>query len=232
MHEGLPSPGFWGRLSDGERAALRAQGRQAAFSRGMTLCLEGDPSTHVLILLAGWVKVLSSTADGNEIVLALRGPGDLIGDRAADLGGYRTATVRALERVEALTIVAGRFAAFLDAHQGAAHLFRRVMVERQHETDRNLRARMETSGAQRLARLLLDLVVRCGEATEHGTTLAVPLSQADLASWAGVSRATLTRALHQWRERGIVSTRRGRMTITNMAVLRRIGRVGRSDGGA
>ncbi|MGE5291430.1 MAG: Crp/Fnr family transcriptional regulator [Micromonosporaceae bacterium] len=230
MHEAPPSPGFWGCLSDGERAALRAQGRETAFSRGMTLCLEGDPSTHVLILLAGWVKVLSSTADGNEIVLALRGPGDVIGDQAANLGGYRTATVRALVRVEALTVVAGRFSAFLDAHPGAARLFRRVMVERQHETDQNLRGRMETSGAQRLARLLLDLAVRCGESTGHGVTLAVPLSQADLASWAGVSRATLTRALHQWRERGIVSTRRGRMTITNVAALRRIGRVARGDG--
>jgi CRP/FNR family cyclic AMP-dependent transcriptional regulator len=224
MHAATSSPGFWGCLSGGERAALSAQGRETAFSRGMTLCLEGDPSTHVLILLAGWVKVLSSTRDGSEVVLALRGPGDVIGEQAADLDGYRTATVRALMRVEALTIVAARFAAFLESHPNALHAYHRVMAERQRELNENLRGRMETSGAQRLARLLLDLAARCGEETERGVRLAVPLSQADLASWAGMSRATMTRALHQWRQRGIVSTLQGRMTITDVAALQRIGR--------
>ncbi len=81
---------------------------------------------------------------------------------------------------------------------------------------------METSGAQRLARLLLELAQRCGETTGQGVTLAVPLSQTDLASWVGVSRATVTRALRQWRERKLVSTRQGHMTIIDTAALRRI----------
>jgi CRP/FNR family transcriptional regulator, cyclic AMP receptor protein len=232
MHGATSSSGFWGCLSDSERAALSAQGRETAFSRGMTLCLEGDPSTHVFILLAGWVKVLSSTREGSEVVLALRGPGDVIGEQAADLDGYRTATVRALMRVEALTVMAARFAAFLESHPNAVRVYRRVMAQRQRELNENLRGRVETSGAQRLARLLLDLAARCGERTDHGVRLAVPLSQTDLASWAGMSRATMTRALHQWRQRGIVSTRQGRTTITDMPALRRIGGVGPADGGA
>jgi CRP/FNR family transcriptional regulator, cyclic AMP receptor protein len=199
MGKAAPAPGFWQYLGNAERVALSAMGRETAFARGMTLCLEGDPSTHVFILLAGWVKVISSTAKGGEIVLALRRAGDLIGDEAAALDGYRTATVRALMPVEALTIAAARFTAFLDAYPSATGAYRRVMAERQHELAVNMRGRMETSGAQRLARLLLDLAARCGDSTEHGVRLAVPLSQADLASWAGMSRATLVRALHQWR---------------------------------
>jgi CRP/FNR family transcriptional regulator, cyclic AMP receptor protein len=226
MHEAPPSVGFWGLLGDGERVALRARGREAVFARGMTLCLEGDPSTHLFILLSGWTKVLSATMEGHEIVLALRGPGDLIGDRAADLDGYRTATIRALMRVDALIVLAERFTAFLDAYPAAVRAYRRAMTQRQRELDDNLRGRMESSGAERLARLLLQLAVRCGEETRYGVTLAVPLSQADLASWVGVSRATVTRALHQWRQRGVVSTRHGRMAITDVAALRRIGRIG------
>lgn len=219
-----PTTGFWTSLSDGERAALSARGRESAFARGTPLCMEGDPSTHVLVLLTGWVKVLSSTMEGHEIVLALRGPGDVIGELASDLGGYRTATVRALLRVEALIVGADRFNAFLDAHPGAVHVYRRVMAERQHELNRSLRTRMESSGAERFARLLLDLARRCGQVTADGVTLAVPLSQADLASWVGVSRATVTRALHEWRERKLVSTRDGRMIIIDPVALRRIGR--------
>ena len=163
------------------------------------------------------------------MVLALRGPGDVIGELATDLGGYRTATVRALMQVEALTLGADRFDGFLEAHPSAVRVYRRVMAERQHELGQVLRTRMDSSGAQRLARLLLDLAGRCGRITEDGVTLAVPLSQADLASWVGVSRATVTRALHAWRERKLVSTSQGRLTIIQPAVLRRIAGVRVAD---
>ncbi len=195
------------------------------FGRGTPLCMEGDPSTHLLVLLAGWAKVISSTMEGHEMVLALRGPGDVIGELAGDLAGYRTATVRALMTIEALLIGADRFNAFLDAHQGAVRAYRKVMSARQHELGQNLRTRMESSGAQRLARLLLDLADRCGRQTERGVALAVPLSQADLASWVGVSRATVTRALQDWRRRGLVSTQPGVITIMDADTLQRIGGV-------
>jgi CRP/FNR family transcriptional regulator, cyclic AMP receptor protein len=195
------------------------------FGRGTPLCMEGDPSTHLLVLLAGWAKVISSTVEGHEMFLALRGPGDVIGELAGDLAGYRTATVRALMTIEALLIGADRFNAFLDAHPGAVRAYRRVMAARQHELGQNLRTRMESSGAQRLARLLLDLADRCGRQTERGVALAVPLSQADLASWVGVSRATVTRALQDWRRRRLVSTQPGVITIMDADTLQRIGGV-------
>jgi CRP-like cAMP-binding protein len=216
--------GFWESISDNERMVLSNQGRESLFTRGMPLCLEGDASTHILILLTGWAKVLSTTIEGHEIVLGLRGPGDIVGELAADLGGYRTATVRAIVPVHALSAGVDRFIAFLDAHPAAAHAYRKAMAERQRESTENLRGRIESSGAQRLARLMLDLAARCGAMTEQGVTLMIPLSQADLATWVGVSRATVTRALRQWRDRGVVSTAQGHTTITDVATLRRIGR--------
>jgi CRP/FNR family transcriptional regulator, cyclic AMP receptor protein len=219
-----PTTGFWAALSDGERAVLSARGRESVFPRGTSLCREGDPSTHVMVLLSGWTKVISSTLEGHEMVLALRGPGDVIGELATDLGGYRTATIRALMPVEALLVSADRFNAFLEENSRALRVYRRVMAERQHELDQSLRTRIESSGAQRLARLLLDLAGRCGLATDDGVLVAVPLSQADLASWVGVSRATVTRALREGRERKIISTGQGRMTIIDPATLRRIGK--------
>jgi CRP/FNR family transcriptional regulator, cyclic AMP receptor protein len=230
MDQVPPNAGFWASLADADRAALQAQGRAATYARGTPLCMEGDPSTHVLVLLAGWTKVISATLEGHEMVLALRGPGDVVGELATDLGGHRTATVRALMPVQALLISADRFNRFLEAHPGATRVYRRVMAERQHELDQNLRTRVESSGAQRLARLLLELAERCGQVTGNGVTLAVPLSQTDLASLVGVSRATVTRALHGWRERKLVTTQHGRMTIVDSATLRRIGRAPASGG--
>src|ERR1700685_4392966 len=91
--------GFWTLLSEDERAALSDLGMRKDYPVGATLCLEGDPNTHVFILLRGWVKVLSATNEGHEIVLALRGEGDLVGETAGETTGRRNATIRAIDVV-------------------------------------------------------------------------------------------------------------------------------------
>ena len=79
-----------------------------------------------------------------------------------------------------------------------------------------------TNGAQRLARLLLDLAARHGIETGGGVHVAMPLTQEELASLAGASRATVTRALSNWRRRGIIRTGQRDITITGLAALRKI----------
>lgn len=222
MPESPSSAGFWGALTAPDRDGLRALGRISVFPPGAALCLEGEPATHLFVLLSGWVKILSASRDGSEIMLALRGHGDVIGELAAQLEGYRTATVRAAVRTEALAVISDRFGAFLDTHPGADRAFHRAMARRGRESDDSLLDRASSSGAQRLARRLLDLVARCGEPTAGGMALTVPLSQAELASWIGVTRATVTRALQQWRRRGLVATGHGRITVADAAGLRRV----------
>lgn len=224
MQKARLSTGFWGALNDRDQTALSARGRTSVFGRGEPLCIEGDPLTHLYVLLAGWAKVVSATMEGQDVVLALRGPGDVIGELAGELDGRRTATVRAIVPVRTISVLAAHFMAFLDTHPHAERAYRHVLAERIRETGDDLRARVETSGSQRLARRLLELADRCGVPAQHGITLGIPLSQADLASWVGVSRATATRALHQWRERGLISSHHGQLTITDRAALRRISR--------
>jgi len=72
--------GFWDALTDGEREHLRTSGQISVFGRGVPVATEGDPSARVFVILSGWTKVVASTADGREAILALRGPGDVIGE--------------------------------------------------------------------------------------------------------------------------------------------------------
>ena len=85
-----------------------------------------------------------------------------------------------------------------------------------------LRSHSVTNGAQRLARLLLDLAARHGIQTDRGVHVAMPLTQVELASMAGMSRATVTRALSNWRRRSIIRTGQRDLTITDLGALRRI----------
>lgn len=216
-----PAQGFWARLTQEERTALAGLGRTAAFPAGAVLCFEGDPATHVYVLLEGWVKILGVTRDGRELVLALRGDGDTVGEVAGETTGYRTATVQAVGHVRALIVTYERFSAFLDAHAGAGHAFRRMVTRRWTDAETMLRNRSVTNGAQRLAALLLKLADRHGD-TEHEAPTVTMLTQEELASLAGASRATVTRALSNWRQRGIIRTGQRGLTITDLKTLRKI----------
>jgi CRP/FNR family transcriptional regulator, cyclic AMP receptor protein len=217
-----PAQGFWAVLEDEERASLADLGRITVYPPGAVMCVEGDPATHVFVLVEGWVKILSVTRDGHELTLALRGQGDVIGEIAGETSGHRTATVQAIGTVRALIVAYEKFSSFLDSHLGAGHAYRRMFAQRWNDTDTLLRSRSVTSGAQRLARLLLDLAARHGVTAGREVHVAMPLTQVELASMAGTSRATVTRALSNWRRRGIIRTGQRDVTITDLAALRKI----------
>ncbi len=214
--------GFWALLSRAERDALWDLGLPRDYPPGETLCLEGDPSTHVFVLLAGWVKILSATSDGHEMVLALRGDGDIAGEIAGETTGRRNATIRAIDRVRALIVRHDKFSSFLDANPGADRAFRRVVTQKWNDADTKLRRHAVTTGGQRLASLLLDLAERHGREADGVIHLVMPLSQEELASLAGTSRATVTRAFGNWRKRRLIRTGHRRITILDPAGLRKV----------
>jgi CRP/FNR family transcriptional regulator, cyclic AMP receptor protein len=222
MQRMVSGQGFWGLLTPSERQVLSGLGRTSVFPSGATMCVEGEPATHVFFLMAGWVKILSTTNDGREIVLALRGDGDIVGDIAGATTGHRTATIQAVDKVQALIVRYDTFSSFLDASPGASRAYRRVVTQKWNDADATLRSRAVTTGGQRLAGLLLELAGRHGRGTDGVIHLVMPLSQEELASLAGTSRATVTRALSNWRKRGFIRTGQRRVTIIDATGLRQV----------
>jgi CRP-like cAMP-binding protein len=215
LHGTGPAQGFWPLLSDDERTVLAGLGRTNVYPPGAVMFVEGDPSTHVFVLVDGWVKIVGVTSDGHELTLALRGRGDTVGEVAGETTGYRSATVQAVGTVRALIVPYERFSSFLDSHDGADRAYRRMVTRRWNDAESMLRARSVTSGAQRLAGLLLELA-------DSELQTAMTLTQEELASLTGASRATVTRALSNWRRRGIIRTGQRDITITDPGALRKI----------
>jgi CRP-like cAMP-binding protein len=221
-HGTPPAQGFWAQLTDEERAVLADLGRITVYPPGSVMCVEGDPATHVFVLVDGWVKVLGVTSDGHEMVLALRGRGETVGEMAGETTGHRTATVQAVGTVRALIVAYEKFSSFLDDHAGAARAYRRMVTRRWSEAEWMLRTRSVTSGAQRLAVLLLELAGWRDSEQDPAARTAMMLTQEELASLTGASRATVTRALGNWRRRGIIRTGQRDITITDLGALRKI----------
>jgi CRP/FNR family cyclic AMP-dependent transcriptional regulator len=211
-------PGFWGLLGEADRRDLLSAGRPRVFAPDTVLCLEGEPTTHVFVLLAGWVKVSADSYEGRGVLQALRGGGDVVGEIAGQVTGYRTATVRAAGTVRALLVASEQFWSLLDTHSAVAQAFRQATAEWQQAAYAQQRSLTLYNGPQRLAGLLLDLA----DQQRRVGGGPPPLSQEDLASLIGASRSTVTRALHAWRSRQIIGTDQRRTEILDRARLLRL----------
>ncbi|MFI6393443.1 Crp/Fnr family transcriptional regulator [Nonomuraea sp. NPDC050547] len=215
-----PEPGeFTSLLTPEEIAALRAAGRPRRWERGTTVMTEGDTSDWVLVLTEGRVKCSSHTSSGTEVVLAIRGPGALIGEMSSIDGWPRSATVTALEPIEG--IVVRDFPAYLREHGRVAVLLMQSVTEKLRDADRKRieYGAFDTTG--RVATRLIELAERYGEKTNSGVRVALPLSQDELAGWTGASREAVSKALRSLRDRGLIETGRRRVIIHDLEGLRK-----------
>ncbi|GAA2453389.1 Crp/Fnr family transcriptional regulator [Actinomadura vinacea] len=216
--------GFWDALDDTQRAALRHVSRPRTYPAKKPLCYQGDESDHIIIIEDGWAKVTSATEDGHDVVLAVRGPGDLVCESAVLGSRLRSATVTALSPVRALVVPAARFTGFLDAHSVVWRLVSGTFVRRLDDADQRLQAHVAAKGAQRLALLLSNLAELSARhappAPDGSIEIAPPLSQEELGSWMDASRETVARALNSLRTLGLVRTGWRRITVVDLPGLR------------
>jgi CRP/FNR family transcriptional regulator, cyclic AMP receptor protein len=214
---------FWNALADPERDALSAAGVEEVFRAGAVLCRAGEDTSQVMIIDSGWVKVSVRDGPGSaEKILAVRGQGDVVGERAALTTGVRSATVTALDEVSAMVVPAERFAEFLRGHPRAAEVLERQVTERREEDRARLFPGERAGPERRLAWLLLDLAQRRG-GYQHtsAAVFTLPMSQTELADWAGTSADAVGRFLRSWRDRGIIarSERSRRLTVIDLGGL-------------
>jgi len=218
-----PTPSSDSYLSEGDLDALRAAGRRRRFPRGSILVLEGSDPEEVLLLESGRVKVGYETADGREVLLAVRGPGAVLGELSALDGEPRVATVTAIEDVEATTVSVSGFHEFLRGRPDATLSLLRTLTRRLRESDRKRVEFAAWDTVGRVARLLLELAAEHGEelADGGGVRINLPLSQQELAAWTASSREAVNKALRALRARGWVTTHRRAIVILDIRALQR-----------
>jgi CRP/FNR family transcriptional regulator, cyclic AMP receptor protein len=200
--------------------ALRRDGRVIQIRRGQALFVEGDRAERVFLLQRGWVVLSCVGPGGREVVVAVSGPGDVIGELSAFDERPRSATALAAEEVEAVVASSGVLTRALD-NLGAAHELIGVLTSRLRDDTRKLVEFATLSTLGRIAWRLLELADRFGEPVPEGLAVPLPLSQDQLASWCGASREAAVRSLRSLRTLGIISTGRRQVVILDLDGLRR-----------
>lgn len=213
---------FLARLEREDRTALLSLGRTLRYEPRTALIHQAEPSAHVLLLLHGWTKVTATAANGYEALLALRGPGDIIGESAALTGRPRSATVTALEPVNAAAVEHDRFRSFLTRCPQASLQLLSLVSDRTRAADRRRLEFASLTVRERFAALLLELARAHGHRTDEGIDLGVPLSKQELAGSVGASRDMVNKLLGELRRRGVVTTGRRSTVLLRPDILRQM----------
>lgn len=205
----------------GAVALLRAEGRPRRFRTGATLFHEGDHSDWIGLVTKGRVKISCYGADGRERLVAVVGPGELLGELSAIDGEPRSATATSLDPLEVSVVTAEEFVALLEQHPAATLGILRSIIGRLRDSDKR---RMEFGALDtvgRVARLIVELAERYGEEGDGVIRIGLPLSQEELAGWAGASREAVVKALRQLRARGWIETARREISVLDLPALSR-----------
>jgi CRP-like cAMP-binding protein len=216
----LESESFAAALAEEDWLALQGCGHRRAVERGTVIMYEGEPGDRVVVLLAGHVKVTTTGDHGQETLLSIRGPGDVLGELSFLDDQPRLSTVTTLEQTEILSILAGEFGRFLDERPRVALVILRILSARFRDASRKRAQFRELDTVGRLAARLVELSERYGEVSPEGTIIALPLTQEELGAWTGASHAGVAKALQTLRDLGWIDTHRKRIVVRHIDALR------------
>ncbi|GLW93961.1 Crp/Fnr family transcriptional regulator [Actinokineospora globicatena] len=173
-------------------AAVVAAGTARAYPPGAALLRQGEPGGQVLALLRGRVRVMVDDGSGAQLLVSVRGPGDLVGELAPAACVARTASVVALDQCTAVALSSAALDAAV-AGGGAVREYLRIklvaMVDQVPVAHASSRARV--------ARLLLEVIDHGDEGDRR-----VPLSQEAIARALGMARSTVAEQIADLRRCG------------------------------
>lgn len=206
-------------LPENVRARLAEAGRIRTFQKNSYLFTSGEFCTEVFCILSGSVRLLLTSAIGQEYAVTDCDEGTwlggefLSGENPARLDAQInvTATVMSLPRTLVLEIANQHPQVFKSLFADYMTRFGGVMRLLQGMAFYPLRAR--------LAGWMIELLEKHGQQEEAGVYLETQLSQNDLAKLSLGSRQRINKILGEWRESGIVELIGARYLVRDMDAL-------------
>lgn len=199
------------------RPAVRAFAeltREQRFAKGSLIVSEGDPGDALYVVRSGEVKVVLIGEDGREVILNVLGVGDHFGELALIDGRTRSAHVVSTSVSSLLVLRRADF-------RRQVELSPSVAWELMIELSRRLRQADGTIGSL----VLLDVPGRVAKVLlEHATpgepaSLVKQLTHQTIAHMVGASRETVSRAMAEFQETGIITVTRRVVSIVNRRAL-------------
>jgi len=202
--------------------SLFAKARPLSLKADQTLFMAGDEGDGCYRVEEGLLKASMAAPAGGERILAILGPGSVVGELSMIDGGPRSASVTALRDSKLSFIGRTAFEAFGESRPDLYRHVATLLSRRLRDTDDALVATNFLSVKGRVARALLSLAEAFGRDIGQGRTLIrQKVSQSDLAAMAGIALENVSRVLNDWVSRSLVSRLAGYSCLIDGADLQR-----------
>src|SRR3954447_14568598 len=211
------------RLLDGvpeeEVQHLMSVARRRTFTRNEIVFHQGDPADSMHMIRRGRFGVRIRTAIGDVATIAIVGAGDAFGELAL-VGDEtdRSATVVSLERSETVSISRPDLERLRRDQPQVNNLLVKLLAARIRRTNELLAEALYVSADKRVLHRLRELAELYSR--DEGGVQVIPLTQEEIATLAGTSRATVNRVLRAAEKAGALVLTRGRTTVLDAARLR------------
>jgi CRP/FNR family transcriptional regulator, cyclic AMP receptor protein len=217
-HQGLGSP--FQHLEPDIIASLQELMHISSLEPGEVIFSQGSQASDVFIVVTGRIKVIRTSLDGHAIILCMPGPGDFfcplpVIDHGPHLGLAQAITHVTLQKIESEDFLAlcEKYPKLLSAVQGSClGEVRRLAQRLESITFDSLKNRL----ALTLTNENLRLKVINGKETE------IKLTQEELAQMVGASRESVSRILQVWESEGILTLKRGGLTVCSQDKLNQL----------
>ena len=196
-------------LSNEQLLRLNTLLNHKSFPAGTNIITAEQPGEIIYVILGGSVKVHVTQPDGNDVILAILGAGEIVGEMSLADSLGRSANVFTLEETALLWMDRTTFRTSpREMPEMAANLMK-VMSRRLRLANTHLRSLATLDVTGRLASQILAFAQEYGETTPGGDDLIpLRLTQTDLASLVGASRVRVNQALGFYKRHNYLSVDR------------------------
>src|SRR2546423_2669002 len=169
-------------MSAAELEPLRPALRTRAFVKDSYLFREGDPGSHLYVVVKGQVKISKVAESGGEVVFAVAGPGEVFGELGVfEEAGERTADAQALQATECVVVARDALVRFCLDHPRLLLRMISSLIGYVRRKDAAIAEAAFVDIPGRVALKLLELAAAKGEQAGDGIRIGVPISQRTLA---------------------------------------------------
>lgn len=188
--------------------------RERTYPKGSVILFQGDPGDSLYVLRQGRAKVVLIGEDGREVILGVLEPGAHFGELALIDDQPRSAHVIAMEDSQLLILRREDFRRRVEANPSVAWALLTELSRRLRRADQKIGGLVLLDVPGRISRLLLDLSAE----TSNGT-IEKPLTHQTIAQMIGASRETVSRAMKEFQEEGLIRVERRRIAVANRDAL-------------
>jgi CRP/FNR family cyclic AMP-dependent transcriptional regulator len=188
--------------------------RERTYPKGSVILVQGDPGDSLYVLRQGRAKVVLIGEDGREVILGVLEPGAHFGELALIDDQPRSAHVIAMEDSQLLILRREDFRRRVEANPSVAWALLTELSRRLRRADQKIGGLVLLDVPGRISRLLLDL----SSETTNGT-IEKPLTHQTIAQMIGASRETVSRAMKEFQQEGLIRVERRRIAVANRDAL-------------